>query len=320
MEANFYRIFSRVSHTRNTAFAVIKECVQQLPFDHIPSMTIHEQDIVSTLSVLGRSYDLKGGDHLHLDSAEKLIGIMGMISARIPYPRFFSKAGPVKVLLGIFSQHGVSRFDEAVECMFQTYSESLYMTHKNPDQRRNICTASDKFLRMSSDLTLIKFFPGDNETFLSAGKALCLKAMVGTFIWKYGSENGKTIVWAWVFMSIRTGNMEAIHASLAQKIIAEGSLSVGNEDLGTMFKAIVPLLNNAQYTCNSCLCMALCKLLTTILANSPFIDYLRGHLYADPSDHFVSPLNMLLSILENCDLWPDFADCVEEARLAIESI
>jgi hypothetical protein len=297
MEANFYRIFSRVSHTRNTAFAVIKECVQQLPFDHIPSMTIHEQDIFSTLSVLGRPYDLKGGDHdLHLDSAKKLIGIMGMISARIPYPRFFSKAGPVKVLPGIFSQHGVSRFDEAVECMFQTYSESLYMTHKNPDQRRNIYTASDKFLRMSSDLTLIKFLPGDNETFLSAGKALCLKAMVGTFIWKYGSENGTTTVWACVFMSIRTGNMEAIHASLALKIIAEGSLSAGDEDLGTMFKAIVPLLNNAQYACNSCLFMALCKLLTTILANSPFIDYLRGRLSADPSDHFVRVTSYYASV------------------------
>jgi hypothetical protein len=63
------------------------------------------------LSVLGSSYDLEGGDHLHLNFAKKLIEIMRMISVCTSYPKFFSKAGPIKVLRSV---SGRTRLDPSI--------------------------------------------------------------------------------------------------------------------------------------------------------------------------------------------------------------
>jgi hypothetical protein len=72
--------------------------------------------------------------------------------------------------------------------------------------------------------------------------------------------------------------IQVILASLAHKIIGKRSKRITNEDLGTMFMAIVLLVNKiAQENLQEHkLDIALCKLLTTILANPDFITYLHG--------------------------------------------
>jgi hypothetical protein len=68
--------------------------------------------------------------------------------------------------------------------------------------------------------------------------------MVGTFIWRYASLPMKESVWNCVHEGITNEcMMEVILASLAQKIIGEGSKRISNENLGTMFMAIVLLVN-----------------------------------------------------------------------------
>jgi hypothetical protein len=80
--------------------------------------------------------------------------------------------------------------------------------------------------------------------------------------------------------------IQVIIASLTQKIIGEGSKRINNEDLGTMSMAIVLLVNKiAQENLQEHkLCIALCKLLTTVLANLDFVTYLCGNpLFPDSS-------------------------------------
>ncbi|KAE8057022.1 hypothetical protein FH972_013744 [Carpinus fangiana] len=110
---------------------------------------------------------------------------------------------------------------------------------------------------------------------------------VGTFIWRYASLPIKERVWKCVHECITKERMiQVILALLAQKIIGEGSKRISNEDLGTMFMTIVLLVNKiAQENLQEHkLCIALCKLLTTVLANPDFVIYLRdGPLFPDSS-------------------------------------
>jgi hypothetical protein len=317
MEANFPKIFSANPYLRDGAFAVIKECLEH------PSGV----DVFSTLYVLGRSYDENGGDHVHLESAKKLIEIMKMISVICNgYPDFFSNVEVVKILLGIISQHGASEFDVAVECMFQRFSQSFLMTRINPQWRApDICMESELFLNSCSDLTLKKFFPDENEKLLTAGKALCLKAMVGTFIWIYGSLHVKKRAWTCVRVAFEAGYVEAIHASLAKMLIDNDVrfILVGIVQLGAMFKAIVPILSKAKDECNGQLFIALCSLLTTIMSNPTVIEYLLSLSVVDPSYVLLARVE-LWSILEKyfSDPSPDleFAHGMAMVRLAVETM
>jgi hypothetical protein len=317
MEANFPKIFSEIPFLRDGAFAVIKECLEH------PSGV----DVSSTLYALGRSYDENGGDHVHLESAKKLIEIMKMISVICNgYPDFFSNVEIVKILLGIISQHGASEFGEAVECMFHRFSQSFLMTRVNPQGRAtdHICLATELFLNSCSDLTLKMFFPDENEKLLTAGKALCLKALVGTFIWICGSLRVKERAWTCVRVAFEAGYVEAIHASLAKMLIDNDVrfILVGIVQLGAMFKAIVPILNKAMDECNGRLFTALCRLLTTIMSNPTVIEYLRSLSVVDPSYVMFARIE-LRSILEKyfSDPNPDqeFAHSMEMVRLAVEA-
>jgi hypothetical protein len=338
MEANLPNIFSEDSAARDTAFSVVTEILQ-----HSPGV-----DVSSAMLVLGRSYDEKGGDHVLLDSAKKLIKIMTMVAVRDEDPSFFSNVEVVKVLLGIFSQHGVSEFDEAVEYMFHRFSQSISLAKIFRKDRviEYFFQLADFNLILESDNTLREFFPTENEEFLIASKALCLKAMVGTFIWKFCCDTERENVWDYVRMAFEAGHVEAVHASLARKIIAVGGSSIGNEELGAMLKAVVPILGNAKDARDGGLCVALCALLTTLLANPSFFNNLRILLSLDPNyvgyilsakddvlegyqrigkylyKSFTLAVEKLRSILEKCDFDPSpvFADGVAQAQLAIGSI
>lgn len=69
MEVNLPNIFSEDSAVRNAAFSVVTEILQ-----HAPGVNVSQMK-----SVLGRYYDEKGGDRVHLDSAKKAIEIMTMV-------------------------------------------------------------------------------------------------------------------------------------------------------------------------------------------------------------------------------------------------
>jgi hypothetical protein len=99
MEVNLPSIFSENSTMRAAGFSIVIQILQNAP----PGVNVSRM-----MSVLGRSYDEKGGgDRVDIDSARKAIEIMYMVAERDVYPRFFSKVEVVKVLPGIFSKHGV---------------------------------------------------------------------------------------------------------------------------------------------------------------------------------------------------------------------
>jgi hypothetical protein len=189
--------------------------------------------------------------------------------------------------------------------------------HRTP-QQRDLDALPDLALRRSSRLIIEKYLPKENGE-LSPGEALCLKAIAVTYVWKYVSESEETMIWDSIERAIKVGGFEAVtvHALLAQKIIAaEGFVDGPNEKLAAILKAVVPLIESAERACNSVLCMALCGLVTTIMAQSSMKNYLRGQ-----RDVSVD-LHKLLSTFNNCDFdrRPEFAEVVEEAKLAIESI
>jgi hypothetical protein len=118
MEANLPSIFSENSTIRTAAFSAVIQILKNVP----------RVDVSRMMSVLGRSYDEKGGDRVDIDSARKAIEIMHIVAVRDVYPGFFSEVEVVKVLLGIFSKHNgvLSGFDESVELMFRRFSEAIF--------------------------------------------------------------------------------------------------------------------------------------------------------------------------------------------------
>jgi hypothetical protein len=348
MEVNLPSIFSENSTMRTAAFSVIIQILKNVP----------RVDVSRMMSVLGRSYDEKGGDRVDIDSARKAIEIMHIVAVRDVYPRFFSKVEVVKVLLGIFSKHNgvLSGFDESVDSMFRRFSEAIFFAKLRlplicsceidgfDDHLLKYCFQMSNFnLMRDSEATIRKYLPSGNEEILSPGKALCLKGIVGTFIWYLSSEEDNQKVWNCVRVVFETQHVEAIHASLAQKLIAVNAIS--KTELPMLFMAIPPLLENAKDTRNGGLCRALCALLTTILGVEYFICYTRIILtlnfdYAvylfsakdgvlDDTDKLV--LNefkklvitreKLQSILAKCDFddSSSFAHSVAHAKFAVDS-
>ncbi|KAE8056615.1 hypothetical protein FH972_013370 [Carpinus fangiana] len=344
MEVNLPSIFSENSTMRTTAFSVVMQILQNVP-------TV---DVSQMMSVLGRSYDEKGGDRVDIDSAKKAIEIMHMVAVRDVYPGFFSEVEVVKVLLGIFSKHNgvLSGFDESIELMFQRFSEAIYFA-KSKSKGEGFDHLLKHFFRLSnlslildSQATISKYLPSGDEEILSPGKALCLKGMVGTFIWDLCSDDEIERVWNCVRIVFKTQHqhVEAIHTSLAQKLITENFIS--NRELTTLFTAIPPLLENAKDTRNGGLCTALCALLTTILGVEDFMDntctflslnfHYAVYLFSakdgvlEDTDQLV--LNVfkklviarekLQSILAKCDFDDSslFAQSVAHAKLAVDSI
>jgi hypothetical protein len=103
---------------------------------------------------------------------------------------------------------------------------------------------------------MYKFFPDDR--LLSTGKALCLKPMVGTFIWSYGSKQhkGKGLELRSVRAAMETEQqVQAIHASLAGEkddccSQPVGSIDEEDQKLGEVFVIVAghyapPVLENA---------------------------------------------------------------------------
>jgi hypothetical protein len=199
---------------------------------------------------------------------------------------------------------------------------------------------------LDSQATISTYLPSGNEEILSPGKALCLKGMVGTFIWDHCPDEDIEKVWNCVRLVFETQHqhVEAIHASLAQKLITENCVS--NKELTTLFAAIPLLLENATDTRNGGICTALCALLTTILAVEYFIDntrtflslnfqyavYLFGakdgvledddQLILDVFKKIVIAREKLQSILAKCDFddSSSFAQSVAHAKFAVDSI
>jgi hypothetical protein len=126
MEVNLPSIFSENSTMRAAGFSIV---IQILQFQNAPPGV----NVSRMMSVLGRSYDEKGGDRVDIDSTRKAIEIMHMVAERDVYPRFFSKVEVVKVLLGIFSKHNgvLSGFDESVESMFRGFSNAISFAKVN---------------------------------------------------------------------------------------------------------------------------------------------------------------------------------------------
>lgn len=335
MEVNLPSIFSENFTTRTAGFSIIIEILRDVPGVNVSRM----------MSELGRSYDDKGGDSVDMDSARKAIEIMSMVAVHNVYPRFFSKVEVVKVLLGILSKHGVSGwFGESVELMFQSFSIFIHSARVNQRYHvpRYFFPLSRLNLMLDSQETIRKYLPGGNEEILSPGKALCLKGIVGTFIWTLGSEKEMQNVWNCVRIVFETQHVEAIHASLAEKLIAVNSAS--NEDLSILFTAIAPLLEKAKDARNGELCRALCELLTTILVgeyftrnirtllclNSNYAAYLFGAKdgVLDENDRlilslykkFVLAREKLQSILAKCDFDNSLWFGVACAKLAIDLI
>jgi hypothetical protein len=339
MEVNLPSIFSENSTMRTAGFSIVIQILQNAPGVNVSRM----------MSVLGRSYDEKGGDRVDIDSARKAIEIMYMVAERDVYPRFFSKVEVVKVLLGIFSKHGVlPGFDESVESMFRGFSNAICSAKVNRRDHQVLkyfFRLANFNLMLDSRDTIRKYLPSGNEEILSPGKALCLKGMVGTFIWKLGSEREMQKVWNCVRIVFETQqHVEAIHAALAQKLIAVNYVS--NEELSILFTAIAPVLEKAKDARNGGLCRALCALLTTLLMNKYFVYNIRTLLclnsdYAvnlfsakygvlDDNDKllinlykkFVITREKLQSILAKCDFDDSslFAHSVAHAKLAVDSI
>jgi hypothetical protein len=92
MEVNLPSIFSENSTMRTAGFSIVIQILQNAP----PGVNVSRM-----MSVLGRSYDEKGGDRVDIDSARKAIEIMYMVAERDVYPRFFSKVEVVKALHGV---------------------------------------------------------------------------------------------------------------------------------------------------------------------------------------------------------------------------
>ncbi|KAE8057035.1 hypothetical protein FH972_013757 [Carpinus fangiana] len=338
MEVNLPSIFSENSTMRAAGFSIVMQILQNATGVNVSRI----------MSVLGRSYDEKGGDRVDIDSARKAIEIMHMVAVRDVYPRFFSKVEVVKVLLGIFSKHGVlSGFDESVESMFRRFSNAICFAKANQRDHhvlKYFFRLANFNLMLDSQDTIRNYLPSGNEEILSPGKALCLKGMVGTFIWKLSSQREMQKVWNCVRIVFETQHVEAIHAALAQKLIAVNYVS--NEELSILFTAIAPVLENAKDARNGGLCRALCALLTTLLMNKYFVYKIRALLclnsnYAvnlfsakygvlDDNDKllinlykkFVITREKLQSILAKCnfDDSPLFAHSVAHAKLAVDSI
>jgi hypothetical protein len=344
MEANLPSIFSENSTIRTAAFSVVIQILKNVP----------KVDVSRMMSVLGRSYDEKGGDRVDIDSARKAIEIMHMVAVRDVNPGFFSEVEVVKVLLGIFSKHNgvLSGFDESVDSMFRRFSEAIYFAKSKTlgdgfdHLLKYFFRLSDDNLMLDSQATISKYLPSGNEEILSPGKALCLKGMVGTFIWDHCPDEDIEKVWNCVRLVFETQHqhVEAIHASLAQKLITENCVS--NKELTTLFAAIPLLLENATDTRNGGICTALCALLTTILAVEYFIDntrtflslnfqyavYLFGakdgvledddQLVLDVFKKIVIAREKLQSILAKCDFddSSSFAQSVAHAKFAVDSI
>jgi hypothetical protein len=301
LEDSLRQIFWQNSSVRKEALTVILQCLEQLPFGFHCS---------STLSVLEKSYT--EAPNLHLGTARKLIDIISMISIRSRRPDFFSLVEVVTVLLGIFSQHGVARFVLTVESMFLRFSLLLP-------------ALSESCMRNYSRETLNMFLPNENEILLSAGKALCLKAMMRTFVWQYGSQTEIENLWDCVRLTIETRRIETIHASLAERIIAVGFVGVvhplNNAELGAMLKAIACPLNNAVNASDVGFCKALCALITSILSHQSVLNYLRTLILTD-LDYIVRTFLTLRSTLNRCNFNASrvFLDAVVRAKVALDAI
>jgi hypothetical protein len=304
LEDNLRQIFWQNSSLRNEALTVIEQCLEQLPFGFPCS---------STLSVLEKSYT--EAPNLHIDTARKLIDIIAMISIRSGRPDFFSVVEVVTVLLGIFSQRGIAQFGSAVESMFLRFSHSLQL----------LPVMSESCLRNYSRETLNMFLPNENEILLSAGKALCLKAMMSTFVWQYGSQTEIEHVWDCVRLTIEARRIETIHASLAERIIAVGFVGVvhplNNAEIGAMLKAIACPLNNAVNASDVEFCKALCALITSILSHQSVIKYIRT-LFRTDFDYIVRTYITLRSTLNRCNFNASrvFLDAVVQAKVSLDAI
>jgi hypothetical protein len=304
LEDSLRQIFWQNSSLRNEALTVIEQCLEQLPFGFHCS---------STLSVLEKSYT--EAPNLHIDSARKLIEIMTMISTRSGRPDFFLVVEVVTVLLGTISQHGIAQFASAVESMFVRFSNSLQML-----------SVSETCMRNYSRQTLSMFLPNENEILLTAGKALCLQAIVGTLLWKYGSGSTEIEkVWRCVRITIEIGRIEAIHASLAHKIHATGFEGFVHRnqtvELGAMLKAVVCPLDNAVNESDVKFCRTLCALITSILSDQSVMNYIRS-LKSTDNDYIERTFLNLRSALYKCNFNDSrtFLEDVAHAKEAMDAI
>ena len=309
LEANLPKIFSEDSSVTANAFNAIEQCFQQ------QAVGIHYP---SALSVLAKSYTDNGGAP-NFDSAKKVVEIMTMISTCSLHPAFFTVVEVVNVLLGIVTQYGATRCDLAFNGMLKGFSESVPM-------------GSDSSMRNYSDETLTMFLPNEDEILLSAGKALFLKAIIGTFIWNCGSQTKLENVWFCVRIIVETENMDEIHASLAQKILTIGFGGVVqhplyNVEIGAMLKTVECPLKKAIDAGDIEFCLTLCALITSILSYQSVMKYIRSLKSIDP-DYAVLTVAKLRSTLNNIDsdfgnllcLCPTFLDAVTQAKELMDKI